>query len=173
MRNKVLFILVVAFIIIIGFNVHFYLIGEEWPYSSSYSGSDFNFNSINLILSLGLSVLIALIGIKTPIIFRFLIFVIFFPIVYFSFFYFFNDTLKAIDFGLAQELNIEKIVHSTDYHWVIHQLITEEKGTLFISQLDTSIWGHDPHILKGDTIKSIRIRESRTNPNHFYFYLKK
>ena len=169
MKDKSLLFLVILILTIICFKLYFNLIGIPWPYSSS----DFNFDLIALILSLVLSITIALIGSKIPLLFRFLTLILLFPTIYFFSLNFFRDTLKGIDFGLSKELTIKKIVYSTDHNWVIHQLTTKEKGPIFISQLDTSMYGGDPYIFKGDTIKSIRIRESRTNPNHFYFYLKK
>lgn len=156
-------------LVIICFKLNFNFIGIPWPYSSS----DFNFDLIALILSLVLSITISLIGIKIPLIFRFLSLILVFPLFYFLSLNFFRDTLKAIDFGLSKELKIEKIVYSTHYNWVNHQFITEEKDTVFISQLDTYMYNGYSNIIKGDTIKSIRIRESRTNPKRYYKYFKK
>lgn len=169
MKYKPLLFLGILILTIICFKLYFNFIGIPWPYSNS----DFNFDLIALILSLVLSITIALIGTKIPMLFRFLTLILLFPTIFFFSLNFFRDTLKAIDFGLSKELTIKEIVYSTHYNWVNHKLITEEKGSIYISQLDTSMHDGYSNILKGDTIKSIRIRESITNPNHFYFYFKK
>ena len=169
MKNKPLLFLGLLTLTIICFKLFYIFIGTPWPYASS----DFNFYLIALILSLVVSITVSIMGTKIPFIFRFLTLILLFPTTYFFSVYFFYDTLKAIDFGISKELTIKKIVYSTHYNWVNHQLITEEKGSIYISQLDTSMYDGYSNILKGDTIKSIRIRESRTNPDHYYFYFKR
>ena len=94
MKDKSLLFLGILILTIICFKLYFNLIGLPWPYSSS----DFNFDLIALILSLVLSITIALIGNKIPMLFRFLTLILLFPTIYFTFapFSSFGSTVASV-----------------------------------------------------------------------------